>query len=325
VRRAHSSIQTHIKFLITYKICSSSTRAATKFCNGAQHLNTMLSRTLARTAATTARRFASTTTPVALVGCGMPGRGMGWYHAKQILDGDVPSAKLTDIVEPWFLGGGADGPGGAEFAAFKAEVEPTGVRFHSSIADMPKPDGKMMAMVCTRTADMPGYVDDLVAHGVSHVFLEKPGAPTVEELGRMKDDAAAKGATIWMGFNKNVTKYVTKGREALAKVPGGDFTLVHHNAYKADELAECFERNAEGMLKNMAIHELALACQFWGMRASNITDVEPHPEGCEVLTLDGRTDFAKIDITLVRRPSGNALPVGSGSSASFKTMPTRQK
>ena len=54
------------------------------------------------------------------------------------------------------------------------------------------------AQVCTRTADMPGYVDELVDHGVSHVFLEKPGAPTVEELGRMKDDCAAKGATIWM-------------------------------------------------------------------------------------------------------------------------------
>ena len=45
---------------------------------------------------------------------------------------------------------------------------------------------------------MPGYVDELVDHGVSHVFLEKPGAPTVEELGRMKDDCAKKGATIWM-------------------------------------------------------------------------------------------------------------------------------
>ena len=89
------------------------------------------------------------TTDVALVGCGMPGRGMGWYHAKQILDGDVPSATLTDIVEPWFLGGGKDGPGGAEFAAFKAEHEGK-VRFHASIADMPKPDGKMMAMVRTR-------------------------------------------------------------------------------------------------------------------------------------------------------------------------------
>ena len=74
---------------------------------------------------------------------------MGWYHAKQILDGDVPSATLTDIVEPWFLGGGKDGPGGAEFAAFKAEHEGK-VRFHASIADMPKPDGNMMAMVCTR-------------------------------------------------------------------------------------------------------------------------------------------------------------------------------
>ena len=77
------------------------------------------------------------------------GRGMGWYHAKQILDGDVPSATLTDIVEPWFLGGGKDGPGGAEFAAFKKEHEGK-VRFHASIADMPKPDGKMMAMARTR-------------------------------------------------------------------------------------------------------------------------------------------------------------------------------
>ena len=153
----------------------------------------------------------------------MPGRGMGWYHAKQILDGEVPSAVLTDIVEPWFLGGGADGPGGKEFAAFKKEHEGS-VRFHASIKDMPKPDGKMMAMVCTRTADMPGYVADLTDHGVSHVFLEKPGAPTVEELGKMKDECAAKGATIWMGFNKNVTKYVTKGREALASE---DRTALH--------------------------------------------------------------------------------------------------
>jgi len=74
---------------------------------------------------------------------------MGWYHAKQILDGDVPSATLTDIVEPWFLGGGKDGPGGAEFAAFKKEHEGK-VRFHASIADMPKPDGNMMAMARTR-------------------------------------------------------------------------------------------------------------------------------------------------------------------------------
>lgn len=43
---------------------------------------------------------------VVLVGCGCPLRGMGWYHAVQMLGGECPSAKLTHIVEPWFLGPG---------------------------------------------------------------------------------------------------------------------------------------------------------------------------------------------------------------------------
>lgn len=43
---------------------------------------------------------------VVLVGCGAPFRGMGWYHAEQMLKGKCPSAKLCFIVEPWFLGAG---------------------------------------------------------------------------------------------------------------------------------------------------------------------------------------------------------------------------
>jgi hypothetical protein len=43
---------------------------------------------------------------VVLVGCGAPKRGMGWYHAVQMIKNKCPSAKLCYIVEPWFLGGG---------------------------------------------------------------------------------------------------------------------------------------------------------------------------------------------------------------------------
>ena len=226
------------------------------------------------------------------------------YHARQIVDGEVPSAKLTDVVEPWFLGGGADGPGGAEFKAFRAELEATGVRFHTSIADMPKPTGPKMAMVCTRTADMPACVGDAVANGCSHVFLEKPGAPTVGELEAMRDNAAAAGVAIYMGYNKNVTSYVTKGREALAKTAGGDFTLVHHNAYTSDELDECFERNAEGMLKNMAIHELALLVTFFGVNVDTLAGVTADRaySSCETRTGPSSgatfTDFSKIGFTV---------------------------
>ena len=49
----------------------------------------------------------STQAEVVLVGCGAPGRGMGWYHAIQMLGNRCPSAMLCHIVEPWFLGPGA--------------------------------------------------------------------------------------------------------------------------------------------------------------------------------------------------------------------------
>ena len=43
---------------------------------------------------------------VVLIGCGAPNRGMGWWHAVQMLKGQVPHAKLCYVVEPWFLGPG---------------------------------------------------------------------------------------------------------------------------------------------------------------------------------------------------------------------------
>lgn len=43
---------------------------------------------------------------VVLIGCGAPLRGMGWYHAVQLLGNECPSAKLCYVVEGWFLGAG---------------------------------------------------------------------------------------------------------------------------------------------------------------------------------------------------------------------------
>merc|ERR1719396_126215 len=75
---------------------------------------------------------------VALVGCGAPNRGMGWYHAIQMLEGRVPHASLDFIVEPWFLGAGASTPGGPEFKLFKEETEAKhGVKFLTSLSDLP--------------------------------------------------------------------------------------------------------------------------------------------------------------------------------------------
>jgi len=245
---------------------------------------------------------------VILVGCGCPLRGMGWYHAVQMLGDECPTAKLCHVVEPWFMGGGASGPGGAEFAEFQDKASVAhGVQFHKSLADVPAvADGvKRLALVSGRTADNPGLLGEAIAAGCTVIYLEKPGAPTVTELKAMKKQAADANVAISMGYNKNVCKYVRKAREFAAATPGSHVTFVSNNTYEptAADLGECFERNSEGMLKNMAIHELALLASFYDVTVENIERVEVDKEFSSLQTLAGPsgkdfTDFDKTKFTI---------------------------
>lgn len=129
----------------------------------------------------------------------------------------------------------------------------------------------------------------------------------------MKAYAKAQGVPVYMGYNKNVTPYVLKALEFEQKTPGASTTFVHNNAYKEEELGECFERNAEGMLKNMAIHELALLATYYGVTVENIESVTPDAEYSRCLTLTGPsgkefTDFAKVGFT-VKTKDGKTVTV----------------
>jgi len=235
---------------------------------------------------------------VILVGCGVPERGMGWYHAKNIIDGEIPSGVLSDVVEPWFLGAGASSEPGQKFAAFKTETEKKGAtKFHSSL-DTVEVKGKSLALISGRTADNPVLLRKAIDKGIQNIYLEKPGAPTVAELQGMADYAKERGVGVFMGYNKNVTKYVTLAREFEAKTPGAVTTFVHNNAYKPAELPECFERNAEGMLKNMAVHECALLVTYYDVSVDNIQSVEFDEQFTSCQTLGKYTDFDKVGFTI---------------------------
>ena len=164
---------------------------------------------------------------VVLVGCGAPNRGMGWYHAVQMLEGryacfssyffafnitnandidctSCPSASLDYIIEPWFLGPGSTSPGGPEFnewaESIKSEHETT---FLTSVDDLPAAEGKQrVALISGRTADNPRLLGECIAKGCKCIYLEKPGAPTVKELEEMKAEAEAAGIEVLMGYNK---------------------------------------------------------------------------------------------------------------------------
>jgi hypothetical protein len=120
----------------------------------------------------------------------------------------------------------------------------------------------------------------------------------------MRDEAAAAGVSVLMGYNKNVCKYVRKAREYQAE-NGGVITFVSNNTYEntKESLGECFERNAEGMLKNMAIHELALLVSFFDVTVENIAECVADKEFSSSQTLTGPsgkefTDFDKVKFTI---------------------------
>uniref|UniRef100_A0A7S2UJF9 Gfo/Idh/MocA-like oxidoreductase N-terminal domain-containing protein n=2 Tax=Attheya septentrionalis TaxID=420275 RepID=A0A7S2UJF9_9STRA len=269
---------------------------------------------------------------VILIGCGAPLRGMGWYHAVQMIGNECPHAKLCYVVEPWFMGPGGEGPGGEDFKKFqKTSEDDHGVQFLMSVADLPEvAEGvKRLALISGRTGDNPRLMGEAIKAGCTCIYLEKPGAPTVSELEAMKTAASASDVTVKMGYNKNVCKYVTKTRNFASSVEGSHVTFVSNNAYEntAESLGECFERNAEGMLKNMAIHELALLVSFYDVTVENIESVEADKEFSSMQTLKGPsgkewTDFDKIKFT-IKTKTGKAVSVQAdrcGGSVSYATV-----
>jgi len=262
-----------------------------------------------------ATSIASSQVSVVLVGCGVPNRGMGWYHAIQLIDKQCPSAVLNYVVEPWLLGPGKDSADGKEFEKCQLEWEyKHGITFLKSLQELPRDTiGKhvvppRLTLLSGRTADNPRLFKEAIDAGSQTIYLEKPGAPSVKELQLMRDQAKRSNVRVFMGYNKNVSKYVRKTREFAKNVPNSKVTFVSNNAYENTEesLGECFERNCEGMLKNMAIHELALLVCFYGARVDNIQSVQANKEFSSLQTLPGPsgkefTDFDKIQFTLTMK------------------------
>ena len=252
-----------------------------------------------------------TVVSVVLIGCGCPLRSMGWYHAEQLLAGRCPSARLVAIVEPFYMTQSSTVQGYAEFHSWRQQKESQdGIQFYSKVSDLiPTSSGEIrMGIISARTADNPALFKDCIQsqNGNFHtIILEKPGAPTVAELICMRDMASDAGIRVYMGFNKNVSSYVERTRNYADTAAAGthqklDITFYHNNAYKKEELPECFERNNEGILKNMAIHELAILVTFYDVTVETITAVTTDKMNTNCLTLKGPnsgaiyTDFEKI-------------------------------
>lgn len=175
-----------------------------------------------------------------VVGCGQPKVSMGWFHLHQLTT--HPSVELVAVVEPWcagssapppqaahdittgigrFLGAGASTPGAVSFETMRADLAAShpACQFFSSVSDLTINAGPVLAIVAGRTCDAPRYFTELCDKGVTHIYLEKPGADNAGTLEQMRQLADQRGISVVVGYNKNVADYV---REALAAIARRD-------------------------------------------------------------------------------------------------------
>ena len=167
---------------------------------------------------------------VVLVGCGMPKRGMGWYHLTQLLD--MPNANMAAVIEPFFLNKKLCPNPPEAFTELVKELEAAGVKCTDSVAKLPKFEKNTLCLIAGRTNDNPALFKACVAQGAKTIFLEKPGAPSVAELQEMSDWAKSQGVRVYLGYNKNVTPYVQKALALSKKKENSRISFCHNNSYK---------------------------------------------------------------------------------------------
>lgn len=216
--------------------------------------------------------FVDGTLDVVLVGCGLPKKGMGWYHLTQLLS--MNKVNVRAVVEPFFLNETLCKDAPKSFQELIASLDESGVECVACVNDLEPFSKATLCIIAGRTPDNPGLFRQCVNKGASVIYLEKPGAPSVRQLEEMNALAESKKIKAYIGYNKNVTSYVQKAVELSRKVENSHVFFCHNNSYSQADLPEVFSRNPEGLLKNMCIHELAVLVTFFGVTVDTIAKFE---------------------------------------------------
>jgi predicted dehydrogenase len=210
------------------------------------------------------------TVDVIVIGCGLPKKGLGWFHITQLLT--MERVNILAVVEPFYMSSELCPSPPDSWKELMASLSDIGVRVVPSMADLPPLKKRSsLCLISAQTNDNLKYFKECVLHlGAKFVFLEEPGAPTVGDLSEMQQFAERSEVRVFVGYNKNLMSYVQKSVSLARQVKNASVLFCHNNSYTQSDLPEVFTRNPEGMMRSMAIHELALLVTYFDVTVENI-------------------------------------------------------
>jgi len=203
---------------------------------------------------------------VVIVGCGP--KTVGWFHLMQFLD--MPNINVRAVVEPFYLNKEMCPYPPQSFVDLVMMLDEMGIRctFHVGQLDVFKRE--TLCVIAGRTRDNPRYFRECIGMGASHIYLESPGAPTIEQLKDMQSLAATRGVEVYMGYQRLCSSYMQKAVAMSHSIPKCHLFLCHNEIYPSDGLFLVVGRYPEGMLHTMAAQELAVLVIQFGVRANEI-------------------------------------------------------
>ena len=135
----------------------------------------------------------------------------------------------------------------------------------AALASLPPPDQAIVAVGVEQLAPM---AQQLLAAGCKHLLLEKPGALTLSELQAVHAHAMAKGAKVWIAYNRRFYAAVQKLRQ-LAVADGGITSAVFEFTEWSHRLRDLYKAPGvkEHWLLANSTHVIDLAFHFIGLPA----------------------------------------------------------
>ena len=135
----------------------------------------------------------------------------------------------------------------------------------AALATLPPPE---QAIVAVGVEQLAPTAQQLLAAGCKHLLLEKPGALTLLELQALHATAQAKGAQVWVAYNRRFYASVQKLRELVAS-DGGITSAVFEFTEWSHRIRDL--QKAPGVKEHLLLHNsthvIDLAFAFIGLPA----------------------------------------------------------
>lgn len=203
---------------------------------------------------------------VVIVGCGP--KSVGWFHLMQFLD--MPNVTVRAVVEPFYLDTSKCPYPPQSFVDLVVMLDDMGIRCVNHVGQLDIFLQHTLCIIAGRTRDNPQYFRECIDHGASHIYLESPGAPTIEQLQDMSLLAETRGVDVYMGYQRLCASYIQKAVSLSRSVPKAHIFFCHNEIHRSNDLNCIVSRHPEGMIYSMAIQELAILLMQFRVKAREI-------------------------------------------------------